>query len=266
MMPIDLVLVRHGECEGNVVTATIKRGDDSLCTDEYLNRHSSLWRLTDKGRKQAVDAGEWLRKNVGPDFDRHLVSEYVRALETAALLDLPAAEWYRDMYLRERDWGQLDVITHEERFARWGDELKRRDRDGLYWAPPGGENMANLCLRVDRVIQTLHRECAGKKIVVVCHGEVMWAFRLRLERMTQAKYWELDISKNPRNRIHNCQVLHYTRRDPQFGNLVDHLNWFRSVCPWDMNLSLNNWVQIERKKFSNQDLLNEIKKIPRLVT
>jgi hypothetical protein len=46
-MPANLVLVRHGESEGNIATALSKKGDNSMFTEAFLNRHSSTWRLTD---------------------------------------------------------------------------------------------------------------------------------------------------------------------------------------------------------------------------
>lgn len=36
-------------------------------------------------------------------------------------------------------------------------ELKRRDLDRYLYAPPGGESMADVALRVDRFIHLLHR-------------------------------------------------------------------------------------------------------------
>jgi hypothetical protein len=48
-MPMDLVLVRHGESEGNVVYGLARQGDHALFTPEFLSRHSSRWRLTRLG-------------------------------------------------------------------------------------------------------------------------------------------------------------------------------------------------------------------------
>lgn len=59
----ELVLIRHGESEGNVARQKSLQGDDSLFYGEFKNRHSSNWRLTDRGRQQALAAGEWLREN-----------------------------------------------------------------------------------------------------------------------------------------------------------------------------------------------------------
>jgi NAD+ kinase len=269
-MPIDLVLVRHGESEGNIANKRSRAGDHSAFTDEFRHRHSSHWRLTSCGVQQAKAAGQWLRQQFdrgegNAPFDRFYASEYVRALETAAHLELPGAEWFRSAYLRERDWGQLDVMSDEERRQLFATELARRDRDGFYWAPPGGESMASLCLRIDRILSTLHRECSDQRIIVVCHGEVLWAFRVLLERMTQPQYRALDASDDPKDHLHNGHILHYTRRDPERGTLAPRYEWMRSVCPWDPKRSRNDWRAIERPRFTNAALLDEVEKIPRLV-
>lgn len=98
-------------------------GDHSLYTGAFLKRHSSLWRLSDRGREQARIAGEWLRKEIDhlrildqlqPDQSpiyRYYVSEYIRAMETAALLDIKDAKWFVEVQLRERDWGTFDIMV-----------------------------------------------------------------------------------------------------------------------------------------------------------
>lgn len=260
-MPIDLVLVRHGQSEGNLVNKRSRKGDDSGFTESFRARHSSTWRLTNLGRAQAFAAGEWIRGNIGGQFDRYYVSEYLRAMETAALLGLPDAQWYAEFYLRERDYGQLDVMPDAERKERFADELMRRRVDSFFWAPTGGESLAQACLRIDRVLNTLHRECSDKRVIIVCHGEVMWMFRVRLERMSQETFQLLDGSDNPHDRIHNCQVLHYTRRDPKSGRLANHVNWMRSACPTNLELSRNEWQRIERGRFTNEDLLRRVSRI-----
>lgn len=265
-MPLDLLLVRHGQSEGNVASAASKKGDDSHYTEEFLNRHSSKWRLTGQGIWEARTSGEWIRSEFDWEFDRYCVSDYLRAKETAANLGLPNALWYPEFYLRERDWGALDVMTHAQRMAIYADAMRRREIDAFYWSPVDGESMAQLCLRIDRVIDTLHRECAGKRVIIVCHGEVMWAFRMRLERMSLTRYHELAVSHNPLDRIHNCQVLHYTRANPVTGKVEPYLGWMRSSCPWDLSLSPHVWTPIERRVYTNEDLLADCERFPRLVS
>lgn len=264
-MPMDLVLVRHGQSEGNAANKLSRRGDNRAFTEEYRKRHSSQWRLTDAGIRQAQAAGAWIREHIGGVFDRYYTSEYLRAMETAALLRLPEATWFADFYLREREWGELDVMPDNERLERYGESLQRRTQDTFYWTPPGGESIAALCLRIDRVLDTLHRECDGKRVIIVCHGEVTWGFRIRLERIPQRRYRELDFSSNPHERVHNGQVIHYTRRSPVGGQVVPYFSWMRSVCPWDMSKSCNEWETIIRPRYGNDDLLAIVREVQRLV-
>lgn len=264
-MPKNLVLVRHGEAEGNVAGDFSKKGDHSLFDENFLSRHSSEWRLTDRGIEQAKFAGYWIRTEVSPLFDRYYASEYLRAMETAGHLELPNAKWFAEFYLRERDWGRLDVMSEEKRRQQFSEEILRRKIDGFFWRPPGGETMADLCLRVDRVLSTLHRECENKDVIIVCHGEVMWALRMRIERMSQVKYRALDASKDPFNKIHNCQIIHYTRKNPETGLWSQYCNWMRSVCPWNLKLSSNAWQVIERPVYLNEDLLALAEQTPRLI-
>ena len=233
-LPIDLVLVRHGESEGNIAKRLSEKGDDKAI-ETLRNRHTSSYRLTEKGRSQAIKAGKWIQKNFFDGeqhgFDRCYTSEYIRAMETAALLHLPCVKWFCDFYLCERDWGELHALPEDERWSTFGDALRMKQQEPFFWIPPNGESFAQLCHRVDRDLNTLHRECADKKVIIVCHGEVMWAFRVRLERMSQQCFRELNLSEKKDERIYNCQIFHYTRRDPETKKLMSHANWVRSVRP-----------------------------------
>ena len=267
MMPVELVLVRHGESEGNVAAARSKRGDHSSYSPEFSARHSSSWRLTDKGVWEAQTAGEWIRQNIlGGVFQAHFVSDYVRAMETAGRLDLPGAMWKRLLHLRERDWGDLDVMSQEERRNRFAESLKRREAQSLLWCPPNGESIATLCeTRLHRHHDTLHRQHANHAVIEVVHGEVMWAHRVTLERMSSERFAELDFSKDPRDRIHNCQILHYSRTNPVTHEVTDKYEWMRSACPTDLSKSYNEWMKIERPIFGNEDLLALVARTPRLI-
>ena len=265
-MPLDLVLVRHGESEGNLADQMAQEGDDSAYTVAFRARHSSLYRLTDLGRQQARQAGEWIRANLGETFDRYMTSEYVRAMETAALLELPGALWQAELYLRERDAGSLDALATDEQFRRFPEAMRERDRDAFYWRPPGGESLAEVALRVDRVLDTLRRATTAERVIIVCHGEVMRTFRVRIERIPQHRYMELHDPPDIRDQIHNCQVLHYTRRDPAApGRVHDYLAWMRSTCPWDLSLSRNTWVPVTRPRYSDEELLAVAEQTPRLL-
>ncbi len=264
-LPLDLVLVRHGTSEGNAAKRRSEKGDHR---DIKLleGRHTASFRLTEQGRKQAEKAGDWLRGEFfqGPGFDRYYASQYIRALETAGLLGLPQAKWFTDFYISERNWGDMDVLPEDERQEKFGKALDMRNVEPFFWAPPNGESFAQLCLRIDRMLETLARECSDKRVIIVCHGEVMWAFRIRLERMSQPRFKRLHLSKSDKYKIHNCQVIHYSRRNPK-GRLGKYYNWMRMIRPTQTPVWTGDWQRIKRPSYTNEQLLKMVSHTPALV-
>lgn len=261
-MPMNLVEVRHGESEGNLALRLSKQDDDSLMTPAHRARHSSTWRLTDRGILQIRQAGDWIKKNIGSKFFRYYASDYIRARESAAYLDLPGAHWYLEPMLRERDRGDLDVVSKSDIERKHKEFFDRLAVAPFYLRFPGGESMADVCIRVDRVHQTMHRECDGEDVIEVCHGEVMLATKVRLERMTPEalQKFRSDHAED----FWNGQVVHYTRRDPASGVVLPYFGWVRSVRTTDPN-HLAEWRKIERPTFTNDDLLESVVKFPRIV-
>jgi len=259
--PIDLILIRHGESEGNLAHQKSKLGDDSLWTPAFRARHTSKYRLTDLGVEQARAAGDWVKKNITTQFDRYYCSEYVRAMETAGHLQLEGAEWFSEFFLREQDMGVLSGQTEKQQTEEFASELERRSRDAFYYAAPGGESIANCALRVEAWLSHLRQSCSGFRVICVCHGNILKAVRIRIEKLRQKEWARLEEPEN-------CEILHYTRRNPFTGHVGRNLHWFRSVCPWDPVRSENRstWTQIERPVYTNQDLLNLGNEIPILVS
>jgi NAD+ kinase len=266
-LPIDLILIRHGESEGNAAKRLSEKGDDTAFTALTTGRHSRSYRLSKKGREQAIMAGKWIQEEFSKDgatFDRFITSEYIRAMETSALLGLPNASWFRNFYLTERDWGDIESSPENERNEKFKDALEMRLIEPFFWRPPNGESLAQLCLRLDRVLNTLHRECSDMRVVIVCHGEVMRAFRVLLERMPQQRFKEIALNKNGEG-VHNCEILHYTRRDPETGEVVPHANWMRRVRPTTSPVWNTGWQKIERPRYSNEALLEIVEDTPAIL-
>ena len=264
-LPIDLVLVRHGQSEGNKAKRLSEAGDHTAFSENFRKCHSSSYRLTRLGRKQAEMTGIWLRKNFCQEygFDRHCTSEAIRAKETGALHGLPGADWFTDPYLTERDWGDLDICPEDERIERFGKSLEMREIEPFFWRPPNGESFMTLCLRIDRVLDTLHRECTDKRVIIDCHGEAMRAFQVRIERLSQLRFRELVLSNRPEDRIHNCEVIHYTRRDPNNSRRQQtYPGWVRKVRPAEDPFWTSGWMKITRPHYSNEDLLQEVSRYP----
>ncbi len=256
MLPKNIVLVRHGESEGNLV----RHGSASGVA--VHDRLDCDWRLTDKGRAQAEAAGAWLREQFTRGFRRHYVSDYVRAKETAVHLALPNAVWLVDPALRERDYGVLDVLPPEQVEQMYPDNVRIEKANPFYWRPPEGESIADLIIRLRAgVIDGLHGECADDDVLIVCHGQVMWAMVAMLTRMLPARFNELARSKDPHDRMQYCQIIRFTREDPEGGRVERYLKWMRWSCPGDPSLSRDRWEQIERPLYTNEDLRAQVETI-----
>lgn len=274
-VPLNLYLVRHGESEENVLTRKAKelgKMPELLRWPAMLGHaarlgsqrrpHTSKIRLTKRGRDQAIAAGKWMHDNTycnNQSIKFH--SSYVRAIETAGLLGLDG-RWKEHFSLHERDWGHMDRVPLWTYF-QFRELMKKTP---VHFAPIHGESFVDLVRRVKAFIDTLARNYSNEDVVVVCHGEVMWAFRFILERMTVERFEELERSKNPHDRIHNCQILHYTRlTDPVDIVYGDRYEQFRSICPWDLSLSSNEWRPIERVTRSSEDLLAYAERHPHIL-
>ncbi|MBI2674554.1 MAG: phosphoglycerate mutase family protein [Candidatus Yanofskybacteria bacterium] len=176
-LPVDIVLVRHGQSELNKAGKASRKGDNHFFTPEFRNTHSRNFRLTDLGIRQAKVAGEWLKKNAPMPLDRFYVSDYIRAKETAVYLDLPQAEWRPEFSLRERDMALMDNCPEDEKRRLFALEKRQHEIDPFFSYPAGGgESIAALCHRLKTdFVSHLARECSSKKVIAICHGHVMRA-------------------------------------------------------------------------------------------
>jgi len=93
----------------------------------------------------------------------------------------------------------------------------------------------------------------------------MEGFRILLDQLTQHKWIQLRDSSDPRDKIHNCQIFWYSRRNPNNLHIHGSSKWVKSICPWNLELSYNEWERVERPKFTNDMLLDRVQSIPQLV-
>ena len=262
-MPRDLLLVRHGRSEGNEALEAAKRGDLSLMTEAFLARSAMNYRLVPEGAVQAEQAGlfirDWMETAGFATFDRCYVSPYLRAMETAARLDLPDAMWQRESLVRERDYGNwegLDRPQTRERYPR-SSELKQRNK--FLWRPECGESISDVELRVREMLATMARELSGRRVVCVTHEDVMWTFRYRLEKLTIGEW--LEFQEDEKHDIVNGGILHYTRERPD-GSIDDRFHRVRRIDPTRPNEAA--WTLIERPLLSSAELLAEVDQTPPL--
>lgn len=268
MLPIDLIVIRHGESEGNVANEAGRNGDTSLFTPEFRNRHSRGFRLTDRGIKQARDAGAWLKVNVDFPIDRFLVSDFIRAKETAYELGIEGATWSVEYQLRERDMALMDNLPPDEKERLYAVEQKQYELDPFLSIPAGGgESVAALCLRLKAdMIAHIARDYSSMRVAMVCHGHVMRALQLELLQLGHDDFLRLDGSKDPKDKIHNCQIMWYTRRNPSDGRVQDsRLYAWRSLSPQNPEQTDTGWIRIERRRLTNDQLRDDVARYQRHV-
>lgn len=260
VMPRNLFLVRHGQSEANVMQKASRAGDQSMYTEETMTVPDRSWRLTELGVQQAKVAGAWIaQQNI--DFNRAVVSTFTRARETAAMLGLDV-RWEESRVIRERSWGEIGSMSKQDFARKYSQNASYRDSDPLYWAPPAGESIANVAEnRVRNILSTLHRENPRENVLMVTHGEFMWATRLVLERWSDEEFLDRDADRA--ETIHNCTVLQYTAVDPCNPEKVhEKLNWVRRSWPalvdGEWTMFVGEWEEFDRKYFSGDDLLEKV--------
>lgn len=257
-LPNDLLFMRHGESEANVLLEQIAA--DPLNTDRREEYHDSMIRLTDKGISQAKAAGKWLKENGFGSFDRYSVSPYARTRETAGYLEL-SGSWRIDDRIREQNWGEYNLIGMDdiERDSKRSRTLYNQSY--WYWHPRGGESLSSeVRARFTRVLDGLHRDPDSKRVLFVTHGAYMQMVRFELERMTPEawedtwKQWSID----------NCQILHYTRINPVTGEQASKISWMRSINPSDPSRSWHGgkWQTIEHQTYTDKELLDMVDDLP----
>lgn len=259
-LPYDIILVRHGQSEGNVAVHNSRAGDDSIINHpEFRKRHHSDWKLTPLGIEQAKISGDWLKNNGFDTFDRYYVSSYIRAIETAAHLELDNPQWMIEPRLRERERGVEDILDIKERME-YAESLKLAHSQPLYWKPLNGESIIDCVARIRDLLQTLHRETSDQKVILVCHGDTMRAFQAAIERWANHKFKE--HTSEIQNKIYNGQILHYSRIDPVTKEISPYISFKRRITPNNPSLTSEEWQPVVLDKFSNQDLLEVAKTVP----
>lgn len=269
-LPIDLVIVRNGASDGSIVIHERRRKTE-LDLKDYKKKlakvHNSKWRLTKFGQLQAKIAGKWIVENFPNRFNAYLTGEYVRSLETAALLNLEGAKWIPSIYLRPRSFGSFSELDRRFSEAEFEQAMKEKSRDSFYWTPPNGESIAHLTLRTERVIHWIrNRVPETGAVIIVTHKDVMECIRIRMERISQMEYMS-KISQPPQyNKLHYCSILQYTRRNPFTNEVVPYYEWMRILTPWLGKHSMpTKFQKIARQHYGNAELMAEVSNVPHIL-
>jgi broad specificity phosphatase PhoE len=228
----ELILVRHGESEGNVAreAAEAEQADEIL-----IDQRDPDVPLSGRGRSQAEAVGRWLADLAGERRPRIAwTSPYTRARQTAELALATAAiqvPLHVDERLRDRELGVLDRLTSRGVTARFPDEAGRRRYLGkMYYRPPGGESWADMALRLRSFLADLDRAHEAGCGLVVCHDAVILVLRYVLEELTEQEALDIAASQS----LGNGSVTRLARPERKGPwqaldfNLQDHLTAYGS--------------------------------------
>lgn len=276
-MPVRVLFVRHGESEGNIIE------DDPELAAKLKDIPNSEYRLTPKGVQQAQTAGVWLRAyreqlvrkvlaELSPDASeieiaeaiqrawRGYTSSFVRPIETMGHLGL-GLKWIPYPGLIERNWAQYEKASPEDQKKF----KERKRRDPLHAKAHSSQSIGELRESTHTFLQKLHREHTDDTVIAVCHGERMLIIRYILERMTEERFRALVASRHTGDKIRNCQILEYTRINPETGELSMKADWMRCFCPWDLREKDLVWKRIVRATFTDEEALAYAERHPRFL-
>ena len=189
----ELLLIRHGESQGNVAASDARTAGAHQI--DVPARDADI-ELSPLGERQARAVGVSLGSMAADARPQALVvSPYMRARETARLacaeagLDLPTRI---DERLRDRELGVLDRLTFEGVKARYPEEAERRRWQGkFYHRPAGGESWADVALRLRTWVADLDRPSVPERLVVVSHDVVIALLRYVCEGLDEEQVLEL---------------------------------------------------------------------------
>ncbi|MEO7132102.1 MAG: phosphoglycerate mutase family protein [Dermatophilaceae bacterium] len=212
--PHRIILVRHGESEGNI--------DDTI----YERVPDHRIGLTPKGFEQARETGVQLRALIGDESVDVYCSPYHRAQQTLEALGLPIAltDARIEPRLREQDWDNFqdpaDIVRQKV----------ERDRfSHFYYRFHHGESGSDVYDRVSTFLESLFRNFESpegpRNVVIVTHGLTMRLFCMRWF------HWRVQYFESLEN-PDNAQPVVLSRQS-DYRYRLDHpfTQWDPSVVP-----------------------------------
>lgn len=216
MRPKRIILIRHGQSEGNA--------DPSI----YKTKPDYALELSEEGLVQAEDAGKKLKELIRDEEVFFYISPFWRTRSTFERIvnNLSPGQFrYREEpRLREQEWGHL---RSEEETRNIEEE---RDAYGsFYFRFPDGESCADVYDRVSDFFGTLHRDFSKndfpENAVIVTHGMTI---RIFLMRWFHWSVEEFESYGNPGN----CKMMIMERNDNGKFILMNELKFHRVKHPF----------------------------------
>ena len=191
MKPNRIILIRHGESEGNV-----DRYNYETIPDYALN-------LTKTGKQQAREAGEKIKGIIGDESINCYLSPYFRTRQTFQGIEESIKDnlkiTHEDPRIREMDWGHLRHPDDNESIIR-----ERNEYGIFYYRIKDGESGADVYDRVSTFLETMYRdfrkEDYADNALIVTHGVTLRIFLMRWF------HWSVEDYEKIRN-PENCKIV-----------------------------------------------------------
>ncbi len=215
---IDDIVFPSSQSKKSVEVTFVRHGESTWNKDGRIQGQETSPQLTDVGKEQAAKAAAKLK---GKEFDVCLCSDLDRTVQTAEIItkSLGLTDAKQLEILRERNFGQWQGKLHSEV------ENKLTNIPMKSFAfhpviPPKGESVSAFLQRTQNFLNTLLREYAGKKVLIVGHGGYVQAMRTLLENLSYREGVDAAVENAT---IYECIVHPHFKRIPEVFDC-----WFES--------------------------------------
>lgn len=203
MKPKRIILIRHGQSEGNVSKQV------------YTQKPDFALNLTELGKEQAFRAGQKLSALIKNESVFCYVSPYYRTRQTFEQVKqfFPLVEYREDPRLREQEWSTLLRCDDKK-----DEELERDRTSKFYYRFRHGESCADVYDRISTFLDTLHRDFEKpnfpENCVVFGHGMTNRIILMRWFHWTVEQFEKIS---NPQN----CEFYIMEKNsDDKYYNLI----------------------------------------------
>ena len=223
-------MVRHGQSTANLAFAAAAAAGR---LDAGVTGRDVDVELSALGREQAAALGHWLSTRPGSRVPHVVISSpYRRARQTwQRAADVAAAGGERlpvalvDDRLSDRRMGQLELMTAAAVARRYGQETAQRLAvSDFSYRPPGGESFADIADRVRSLVDDLHHDHSGRRVLLVAHDAVVLMVRFVVEQLTVEQLVTIADAQP----VANASISRFIAPAGQLQldryNMVDHLD------------------------------------------